>query len=88
MYTTCSLRTKLLATAAAGATAVAFAILGLRTGPAAAQPTLAVPACQCSAPSAIPSMSTSVVYCVCGGMSCVISDHRAGAPNAQMQCVR
>jgi hypothetical protein len=57
-----------------------------------AQGIMAAPACQCSAPTEVAVMSTQVVHCICGGMSCVVS--QLGAPNPitqrtnLMQCVK
>ena len=83
-------RFSLLAFAAVTATAlVGAAVLGLRSGPAEAQIMQSVPACQCSAPTSILAMSTTVVQCLCGNATCVISQE--GAPGKAvnlMQCVR
>ena len=64
-------------------------LLGLRAGQAEAQGAMSPPACQCSAPTAIASMSTNVVHCVCGGMSCVISENTVqGKSSNLLQCVK
>lgn len=64
-------------------------LLGLRWGQAEAQGVMFVPACQCSAPTSIPSMSSNVVHCLCGGMSCVVSEHTGQGKNSNlMQCVK
>jgi hypothetical protein len=78
------------ATAALALTAwLGLAAIGLRSGTAEAQGLMSAPACQCSAPTAIPGLDTSLVHCVCGGMACVLSQHagKGGAEN-RMQCVR
>jgi hypothetical protein len=64
-------------------------LLMLRGERAQAQGVMSTPACQCSAATAIPSLSTNVVHCLCGAMSCVISEHggQAKATNL-MQCVK
>lgn len=64
-------------------------LLGLRWGQAEAQGTMSAPACQCSAPTAIASMSTNVVHCLCGGMSCVISENTGQDKSSNLlQCVK
>ena len=64
-------------------------LLGLRWGQAQAQGVMSAPACQCSAPTSIASMSTQVVHCLCGGMSCVVSEHSGQGKNSNlMQCVK
>lgn len=64
-------------------------LLGLRWGQAEAQGVMFAPACQCSAPTSIPSMSSNVVHCLCGGMSCVVSEHTGQGKNSNlMQCVK
>jgi hypothetical protein len=64
-------------------------LLGLRWGQAEAQGVMSAPACQCSAPTSIASMSTQVVHCLCGGMSCVVSEHTGQGKNSNlMQCVK
>ena len=85
-----STRYRLLGATVLGSIAVlAVALLGLRGGPAEAQGVMSAPACQCSAPTAIPSMSASVVHCLCGGMSCVLSEHTGPGRNANLlQCVK
>jgi hypothetical protein len=66
-----------------------FGLLGLRWGQAEAQGVMSAPACQCSAPTSIPSMSSNVVHCLCGGISCVVSEHTGPGKNANlMQCVK
>lgn len=82
-------RTKLLATTVLGVAAIAAAVLGLRPEQAKAQGIMAAPGCQCSAPTSIPGISTNVVHCLCGSMSCVISEHTGPGKNTNlMQCVR
>ena len=81
---------RLLGATVLGSIAVlAVALLGLRGGPAEAQGVMSAPACQCSASTAIPSMAASVVHCLCGGMSCVLSEHSGPGRSANlMQCVK
>lgn len=69
---------------------ILLALLGLHWGQADAQQgVMSAPACQCSAPTSIPSMSTHVVHCLCGGMSCVVSEHGGQGRNANLlQCVK
>ncbi len=81
--------TILTAIAVAAVAILLIGLLGLRGGQAKAQSVMSAPACQCSAPTSIPSMSSSVVYCLCGGMSCVVSEHTGQGRNSNlMQCVR
>lgn len=81
--------TQLAAILLGSAAVILFALLGLRWGQAEAQGVMSAPACQCSAPTAIPSMSTSVVHCLCGGMSCVVSESTGQGRNSNlMQCVK
>ncbi len=50
---------------------------------------MSAPACQCSPTTPIASMSTTVVHCICGGISCVISEHKEQGKNMNlMQCVK
>jgi hypothetical protein len=50
---------------------------------------MSAPACQCSPTTPIASMSTTVVHCICGGISCVISEHKEQGKNTNlMQCVK
>ena len=73
----------------AAISAIALVGFGLRAGPAEAQGLMTAPACQCSAASAVPGLSTTVSHCLCGGVACVLSQHGTGAASAhQMQCVR
>lgn len=84
-------RSAVLAAAALGSVAavLAAAMFALRPGSAEAQGVMSVPACQCSAPTVIPGMSSSVVHCICGGMSCVVSEHTGPGKNTNlMQCVK
>lgn len=68
---------------------VLLGLLGLRGGQVQAQGVMSAPACQCSVPTAIASLSTNVVHCLCGGISCVISEHTGQGKNANlMQCVK
>ncbi len=83
-------RTKRYRLIAATALAIAAlfwaAVLSLRPGPAEAQIMQNVPACQCSAPTSILALSTTVVQCLCGNATCVISQD--GKAANLMQCVR
>ena len=50
---------------------------------------MSAPPCQCSPTTPIASMSTTVVHCICGGISCVISEHKEQGKNTNlMQCVK
>lgn len=81
--------TRLIAVAVGLAAALSASLLLLRGSPAEAQGVMSAPACQCSATTAIPGLSTSIVHCLCGGMSCVISEHTGPGRNTNlMQCVR
>lgn len=75
------------ALAAAGAAAV-FTLLPPRN--AEAQGVMSAPACQCSAPTKVPGIHSEVVHCMCGAMSCAITEYQptAGGGSQQMQCVR
>lgn len=83
-------RRLLLATAAAGCALAAFALLPQRS--AEAQGVMSAPACQCSAPTPIPGIRSTVVHCMCGAMSCAITEYQPGvgaSPGTQqMQCTR
>jgi hypothetical protein len=82
-------RTHLVAIFLGSAAILALGLLGMPWGQVQAQGVMSAPACQCSAPTAIPSMSTNVVHCLCGGMSCVLSENTAQGKSANlMQCVR
>jgi ethanolamine ammonia-lyase small subunit len=84
-----SARFTLMATIGIATAAVLVAVLmGLRPGAASAQGILSAPACQCSATTAIPGLSTSVAHCLCGGVACVIAEHSAQGKGALMQCVK
>ena len=81
--------TFLAAIAIALAGAVGMALLAMQGGPAQAQGLMSAPACQCSTPTVIGSLSSSVVHCLCGGMSCVVSEHKEQGKNTNlMQCMR
>jgi hypothetical protein len=68
--------------------AAALALLLLRGNPVQAQGPMSAPACQCSAPTAIPGMASRVAHCLCGAMSCAIAESPDAARGNQMQCVR
>ena len=80
------LRTSTAAIVLAGA--VALALLLLRGTPAQAQGPMSAPACQCSAPTPIPGMTSRIAPCMCGVLSCAIAEPAEGARSSQMQCVR
>jgi hypothetical protein len=66
-----------------------LAALPLR--PASAQPKdiMTAPACQCSTPTRVVAGGASLVHCVCGGMSCVVSlPPGGGKDTSQLQCVK
>lgn len=89
MLTRPARHTRFAAIVLGSAAVLLLALLGLRWGQAEAQGTMSAPACQCSAPTSIPSMSSNVVHCLCGGMSCVVSEHSAQGKNSNlMQCVK
>ena len=79
----------LVASALALAALVIAGTLALRPVPAEAQSMSTVPACQCSAPTSILNMATTVAQCLCGNATCVISqDNGPGKGGNLMQCVR
>lgn len=89
MFAFSSRGTLLVASGIAIVSVVVVTALALRTGQAEAQGILSTPACQCSEATAIPSISTNLVHCLCGGMSCVISEYTAdGKRGNLMECVR
>ncbi|MEO8856902.1 MAG: hypothetical protein ABI343_07905 [Burkholderiaceae bacterium] len=66
-----------------------FAMLALRSPPAEAQSMPGVPACQCSAPTSILNMSTTLAHCVCGGVSCIVAEQSSQKTGPSvMQCVK
>lgn len=75
---------------AAAATAGVMGLLAVNATKAEAQGIMSAPSCQCSAPTSIFNASgNNVVHCVCGGMSCVLSEHKEPGKNTNlMQCVR
>ena len=83
-----------LATCVAGAlvaTALAGFLYAFSGQKAQAQPQglMSAPACQCSPTTPIASMSTTLVHCICGGISCVITEHKEQGKNTNlMQCVK
>ena len=83
-----------LATCVAG-TMVAISVAGFMFAfsgqKAQAQPQglMSAPACQCSPTTPVASMATTLVHCICGGMSCVITEHKEQGKNTNlMQCVK
>ena len=81
--------TCLAALGLAAATAGVVVFFGGHGGRAEAQGIMSAPACQCSPTTPIASMSTTVVHCICGGVSCVISEHKEQGKNTNlMQCVK
>ena len=81
--------TCLAALGLATAAAVLVVFSGGLGARAEAQGIMSAPACQCSPTTPIASLSTTVVHCICGGMSCVISEHKEQGKNTNlMQCVK
>ena len=74
----------LVAVTAAGA----LGLLAANANKAEAQGIMSAPACQCSAPTTITGFASRVAHCLCGGMSCVISEQSGPNPPSLMQCVR
>ena len=73
----------------ATATTGVVVFFGGHVGRSEAQGIMAAPACQCSATTPVASMSTTLVHCICGGMSCVISEYKEPTKNTHlMQCVK
>ncbi len=73
----------------AAATAGLSGLFGGHAGRAEAQGFMSVPACQCSPTTPVAGLSTTLVHCICGGLSCVISEHKEQGKNANlMQCVK
>ncbi len=72
------------------AAAGAYGLLAANANKAEAQGIMSAPSCQCSAPTSIFSTpGNAVVHCVCGGMSCVVSEHKESGKNTNlMQCVK
>lgn len=63
--------------------------LSFQTVPALAQSVMSAPACQCSAPTLVITGGASVVHCMCGAMSCVITLPTAASKDtSQLQCVK
>ncbi len=78
-----------LASMAALLLGAAGVALLLRGNPAQAQNPMSAPACQCSAPTPIPGMASRIAHCMCGAMSCAITEVGDVARNGNvMQCVR
>jgi hypothetical protein len=71
---------------------VAAVVLLLRGAPAQAQVQvqgpMSAPACQCSAPVSITGMTSRVAHCLCGPMSCAITETGDARQAPVMQCVR
>ena len=89
MFTRMPPYTRPAVAAVATAAILLLGLLALRGDRAQAQGVMSVPACQCSAPTALPGLSSTVVHCVCGGMSCVVSEHTGpGKSTNLMQCVK
>ena len=73
------------------AACASLAATALLNRPAEAQGVMTAPACQCSAPTPLPGVSSTIVHCLCGAMSCAVTEHKqtpAAAGTALMQCVR
>lgn len=89
MFTRMPPYTRPAAAAIATAAILLLGLLALRGDRAQAQGVMSVPACQCSAPTVLPGLSSTVVHCVCGGISCVVSEHTGpGKSTNLMQCVK
>lgn len=89
MFTRMPPYTRPAAAAIATAAILLLGLLALRADRAQAQGVMSVPACQCSAPTVLPGLSSTVVHCVCGGISCVVSEHTGpGKSTNLMQCVK
>lgn len=83
--------TRRMATVLATVASVAAVVLLLRGAPAQAQAQgpMSAPACQCSAPVSITGMTSRVAHCMCGVMSCAITETGDATRHAPvMQCVR
>ena len=84
-----SKRVAVFATAACAVLSVlVVGLLGLRAGAVEAQGVMSAPACQCSAVTEVPGLSTRLAHCMCGGMACVVSRHAAAGSENLMQCVK
>lgn len=70
------------------AAAAAVAATALLNRPAEAQGVMSAPGCQCSQATAIPGLSSSIAHCICGAMSCAVTESKAASGAALMQCVR
>jgi hypothetical protein len=80
-----SISVVVLAAAAAGWSG----LFGGHAGRAEAQSLMSVPACQCSPTTPVAGISTTLVHCICGGISCVITEHKEQGKNTNlMQCVK
>ena len=77
-----------VATVAAAVLGAAALLLLLRGNPVQAQGPMSAPACQCSAPTAIPGMGSRIAHCLCGALACAISEPVTTSGASQMQCVR
>ncbi len=73
-----------------GSLLVAAAVaLVLRGAPAQAQSPMSAPACQCSASTPISGLSSRIAHCICGAMSCAVTEStEPAAKSSLMQCVR
>lgn len=81
---------RLLAIAALAVAGAAAALVLLPPRNAEAQGVMSAPACQCSTPTPLPGIRSAVVHCLCGAMSCAITEYQpsGGGGTQQMQCVR
>lgn len=79
-----------LATISRAGAALSLSLMVLAGTPSLAQPTMAPPPCQCSTPTPVPALSMTVVHCLCGGVSCVLSESTGGSKTGAplMQCVK
>ena len=81
---------RLLAAAAVVAAGAGAALALLPPRHAEAQGVMTAPPCQCSTPTSLPGARSTVVHCLCGAMSCAITEYQpaGGGGTQQMQCVR
>lgn len=88
--------TRFVSMAAIGLGSIGIILVAILTPPwrhaqaqAQTQGVMSAPACQCSAPTVIPGMSTTIVHCLCGGVACVITEHTGPGKNGNLlQCVK
>ena len=84
-----NLTTCLAAITLTAATAIFVLFFTGQRAQAQPQGLMSAPACQCSPATSVAGMSTTLVHCICGGMSCVITEHKEQGKNTNlMQCVK